>query len=53
MRFTILEIFFIFWISAFLWILVEYVHQRISKRDKRNLELNSLKKDRSSDSFAA
>ncbi len=53
MRFTILEIFLIFWLSAFLWILVEYVHQRMNRRDKKNLRVNSLDKERKSDSFAA
>jgi hypothetical protein len=53
MKFTILEIFFIFWLSAFLWILVEYVYQRINKKEKQGMNTDSYEQDRKSDSFAA
>lgn len=46
MKFSVLEIFFIFWLSAFLWVLVEYLYQRINKREKSQLNLESLEKDR-------
>jgi hypothetical protein len=34
MKISILEIFFVFWISALLWIMVEYFYYRISKNTK-------------------
>lgn len=40
MKFTFLELFLIFWLSAFLWVLVEYFFQRLSKRDRNQLRYN-------------
>lgn len=45
MRFSILEIFFIFWLSAFLWVLVEYFYQRVNKSGKTKLNLQAFKDD--------
>jgi len=45
MRFSILEIFIIFWLSAFLWVLVEYFYQRINKNSKTKLDLQPFKDD--------
>lgn len=53
MKFSVLEIFFIFWLSAFLWVLVEYIHQRLSKRDRARRAMQSYEKDRKEDTFAA
>ncbi|HNU92932.1 MAG TPA: hypothetical protein PKO25_13750 [Spirochaetota bacterium] len=46
MKFSVLEIFFIFWLSAFLWVLVEYLYQRINRREKSQLNLEPLERDR-------
>ncbi len=53
MKFSVLEIFSIFWLSAFVWVLIEYIHQRLSKRDREHRSMQTYEKDRKEDTFAA
>lgn len=53
MRFSILEMFIVFWLSAFLWVTIEYFHQRLVKKTMRENGNKSFEKDKNEDSFAA
>jgi hypothetical protein len=53
MRFSILEIFVVFWLSAFLWVMIEYFYQRLAKKTPKEPDSKSYQKDNNQDSFAA
>lgn len=53
MKFSALEIFFIFWLSALLWVGVEYLYHRITKRELRNKPFDAYEKEKNSGTYAA
>ena len=53
MKFSVLEIFFVFWLSALLWVGVEYLYHRITKRELRNKPFDAYEKEKNSGTYAA